>query len=275
MPRVEVAPGYWLNVETSGRGPALVLLHGFTGSARSWGRFGNLLSAHFTLVAVDIAGHGGSDKPAEEAPYRMPRVAADLVAAVRLTGRSEAAWLGYSMGGRTALTVAALFPDAVQRLVLIGASAGIADAAERARRVTSDNGLADRIVADGVQAFVDYWESTPLFASQRSLPEDIRTTIRNGRLACDANGLANSLRGMGTGAQEPLHERLSTIGMPVLALAGEDDARYATVARELATSIPRGRAATVPAAGHAAHIENPEWCAAVVQAFLQDLGEGQ
>lgn len=268
MPRFEVAPGFSLNVEVAGAGPAIVLLHGFTGSAAGWGRFGELLRERLTTIAVDIAGHGQSDKPAEIEHYRMPQVVADIVRAVELAGFTCPAWLGYSMGGRTALHVAAAFPQSVERLALIGASAGIAEAEGRAARVADDERLAERIVSEGVPAFVDYWESVPLFASQRDLPEELRQEIRAGRLACDPIGLANSLRGMGTGAQGPLHGRLGELGMPVLAMAGERDTRYVAVAQDLAARLPRGRAAIVPAAGHAAHIENPEWCAREVITFV-------
>lgn len=268
MPRYEVAPGFSLNVEVSGSGPAIVLLHGFTGSATGWGAFGERLRERLTTVAVDIVGHGQSDKPLEVEHYRMPQVVADIVEAVRMAGFERCAWLGYSMGGRTALQVAAAFPGAVERLVLIGASPGIADAEGRAARVADDERLAQRILDEGVPTFVDYWESIPLFASQQSLPGKTRDAIRAGRLSCDPNGLANSLRGMGTGAQVPLHERLSELAMPVLAMAGELDTRYTEVARELAVAVPRGRCSVVPNAGHAAHIENPEWCAGQATAFV-------
>ena len=72
---------------------------------------------------------------------------------------------------------------------------------------------------------------------------------------------------MGTGAQEPLHEQLRGLPMPVLAMAGELDTRYTEVARELAAGVPCGRSAIVPNSGHAAQIENPEWCAEQAIAF--------
>lgn len=268
MPRYEVAPGFSLNVEVSGSGPPIVFLHGFTGSATGWGVFGERLRERLTTVAVDIAGHGRSDKPQELDHYRMPRVVADIVTAVTMAGFERCAWLGYSMGGRTALHVATAFPGAVERLMLIGASAGIADAEGRAARVADAERLAQRILDECLTAFVDYWESIPLFASQRNLPEETRAAIRTGRLGCNPTGLANSLRGMGTGAQEPLHERLSELAMPVLAMAGELDTRYTELAHELAAAISCGRSAIAPNAGHAAHLENPEWCAAQATAFV-------
>ncbi len=268
MSRYEVAPGFSLNVEVAGNGPALVLLHGFTGSAAGWGTFGDRLRERCTTVAVDIAGHGKSDKPAELEHYRMPQVVADITTAVKMAGCERAAWLGYSMGGRTALHVAAAYPGMVERLALIGASAGIADAEGRAKRIADDDRLAQSIHDDGLEAFVDYWESIPLFASQRSMPVAAQAAVRSGRLACDPVGLANSLRGMGTGSQEPLHDRLGELSMPVHAMAGELDTRYSDVARELASAVVTGTFAIAPNAGHAAQVENPEWCADQVLAFV-------
>ena len=71
MTRYDVAPGFSLNVETWGEGPPLVLLHGFTGSARAWGRFGELLGSRWRCFAVDIVGHGLSDAPADLEHYRI------------------------------------------------------------------------------------------------------------------------------------------------------------------------------------------------------------
>ncbi|GAB4332805.1 MAG: 2-succinyl-6-hydroxy-2,4-cyclohexadiene-1-carboxy late synthase [Dehalococcoidia bacterium] len=270
MTRYEVAPGCHLNVDVAGSGPPLVLLHGFTGSARSWGEFGEALARAFTTIAVDIVGHGASDSPAALDHYRMPRAVAGIVRAVELAGYPRAHWLGYSMGGRTALHVAAAFPRAVDRLVLIGASPGIQDPAERAARVASDEALAARIERDGIECFVDYWEDIPLFATQRRLPAEVRARIRAGRLASNPTGLANSLRGMGAGAQEPIHAQLGTMTMPALVLAGSEDAKYVEVGQSIATAMPRARFARIRGAGHAAHIEAPGTCAAAVISFLQE-----
>src|SRR5690349_21293868 len=112
--RYEVAPGFSLAVEVAGAGPPIVLLHGFTGSARAWGPFRDILNRSATTITVDIVGHGKSDAPADLAHYRMPQAVADIVAAVKAAGSERAAWLGYSMGGRTALHVAAACPEVVE-----------------------------------------------------------------------------------------------------------------------------------------------------------------
>lgn len=266
--QIEVAPGFHLNVEVNGSGPPLALLHGFTGSARSWGRFGEILATRFTTLAIDIVGHGASDSPLDLTHYSMDAAAGDVVAAVASLGYTETHWLGYSMGGRLALHVATAHPAFVTRLALIGASAGLRTAEERAARVASDAKLVEMIEAEGVEEFTNYWEAIPLFASQTRLPGEQRAAIRAGRLRNSPLGLANSLRGMGTGEQRALHDLLPSLPIPVLALAGELDVKYTEIAYELAVAIPHGVAMIIPDAGHAAQLEQPVLCAGAVSAFL-------
>lgn len=269
MTRHEVAPGFSLNVEVDGEGPPIVLLHGFTGSAKGWGEFGRLLASHFTTVAIDIVGHGDSDSPENIDPYRMEQVARDLVEAAKLAGFPRATWLGYSMGGRTALHVAAAHPQAVERLIIIGGSPGLETEAERKARIAADEELADRIERDGIAAFVDYWENLALFATQRRLPQGIQDEVRAGRLRCNPRGLANSLRGMGTGAQAPLFDKLARFNFPVLLLAGAEDAKFSAIAHQMGAAIPGSRVEIIPEAGHAAQLEQPEHCARLVSAFIE------
>ena len=257
MPRFDVE-GLGLHAEVTGSGPPLVLLHGFTGSADTWSGLTAALAADYTVIAPDLIGHGRSDAPEEVERYRMPRAAADLVALVRQMGHERAAWLGYSLGGRTALQVVADHPGAVEALILEGASPGIADAEERDARVRSDEAMAERIERDGVEAFVDTWEQVPLFASQLALPAGTRAAIRATRTANTATGLANSLRGMGAGAQDPVLDRLATIRVPTLLIAGELDTKYVEIARDMARTMPDATMHAIEGAGHAAHLERPE-----------------
>ncbi|HEY7269012.1 MAG TPA: alpha/beta fold hydrolase, partial [Dehalococcoidia bacterium] len=92
--------------------------------------------------------------------------------------------------------------------------------------------------------------------------------LRAQRLRNSTVGLANSLRGMGAGAQEPVMDHLHEIGVPTLFLAGELDSRYAELAPQMAARIPGAEARIIAAAGHAAHLERPEAFAGEVAGFL-------
>jgi 2-succinyl-6-hydroxy-2,4-cyclohexadiene-1-carboxylate synthase len=262
-------------VTVAGSGPPLLLLHGFTGSTASWERQFAVFSAGYRVLGVDLIGHGGTDAPADPTRYTMDRVVQDVLTLLgRLAPRTPVRVLGYSMGGRTALALAAAAPERVAALILESASAGIAGAEKRAARVAADTALAARIEAEGVSAFVDYWAQLPLFATQRGLPREVLATQRAQRLANRAVGLANSLRGMGAGAQAPLHDRLPLLPMPVLLIAGALDGKYRVLAEEMAGRIPRSMVDIVEHAGHTVHLEAPARFNAAVLAFLAAVDRG-
>jgi 2-succinyl-6-hydroxy-2,4-cyclohexadiene-1-carboxylate synthase len=209
--------------------------------------------------------------PAEPERYDMEQAVADLTALLDRLGISRAAWLGYSMGGRVALQFAEAQPARVAALVLESASPGIADPAERAARVRSDEALADFIEQEGIAAFVDRWERLPLFASQVRLPDATREALYRQRLANDPVGLANSLRGIGQGAQAPIHDRLGEVEAPALLVVGEEDAKFRCLAADMCSAMPAARVETIAGAGHAPHLEQPNAFQEIVLDFLTDL----
>lgn len=266
MSRIEVN-GVALNVETWGQGRPLLCLHGFSGSAATWAPFAGAWPG-WRIVAVDLLGHGASDAPADPARYRMERAVEDLAALLDAVAIPRLAVLGYSMGGRVALHFALFEPERVEALILEGASPGIDNPAERAVRVSSDEELAAFIEREGIAAFVDRWEALPLFATQRRLPAEVLARQRAQRLANRPEGLANSLRGMGAGAQTPLTERLGEIRLPTLLIAGALDEKYRALAQRMAKSMPDAEAVIVPDAGHAVHLERPGDFARAVREFF-------
>lgn len=271
MTRIAVN-GVHLNVEVSGEGPPLLLLHGFSGSAATWTPHLEVWQG-FTAIAVELLGHGASDCPADQRRYRMERCLDDLVALLdRLpaSGGRRVAVLGYSMGGRVALRLALRAPERLWALALESASPGIEDASERAARARSDADLADDIERDGLEAFVERWQALPLFASQARLPVAVRDELRRQRLQNDPRGLAGSLRGLGTGQQEPVLDRMDEIRIPVLLLTGDLDDKYCALARRMAAALPCARAEVVPDAGHAVHLERPQAFAGAIRGFLEE-----
>lgn len=268
----DVSYHYTISEATAGEPPSppLVLLHGFTGSAANWRPLQDALAPRFTTIAIDLLGHGQSDAPADPARYAMAQSARDVAALLSAVVPGPVHLLGYSMGGRLALYLALTYPQRVQRLVLESASPGLAEAAARRDRVASDEALADRIEVEGVPAFVAHWEQIPLFASQQSLPDAVRSRLREQRLRNRAVGLANSLRGMGTGVQPALWDRLPALAMPVLLLSGEHDAKFCAIARQMAAQMPAATHVTIPDAGHTIHLERPDAFRRTVHSFLEE-----
>jgi len=254
-----------LNVRVEGEGDPLLLLHGFTGSSLSWGEdlTAGLAQAH-RVIAVDLLGHGESDVSSDPDRYRLPELLADLEEVLDALDVDRARWLGYSMGGRLALAGAVTIPNRVSSLILESASPGLETEKERAGRRRADEALAEGILRGGMDAFVDHWMGLPLFATQGKLPAHIRAAARERRLKNDPQALAACLRGMGTGTQTSYWDRLGSIDMPTLLLAGEEDLKFTQIAQRMADVIEGATLRLMPMAGHAIHLENPfAWLAAV------------
>ncbi|MDQ2884737.1 MAG: 2-succinyl-6-hydroxy-2,4-cyclohexadiene-1-carboxylate synthase [Chloroflexota bacterium] len=250
----------------------LVLLQGFTGSARNWeSLFADLALPGWRVVALDMLGHGRSSVPDDAARYGMEHCQEDILAVLQELGvqAGEAVLLGYSMGGRIALYTA--FSRFFRALILESASPGIADVREREQRRSSDNALAAFIEQEGVAPFVERWEKLPLFASQSNLPIAQQEALHRQRLQNQAAGLANSLRGVGTGAQPALSAQLSTLDLPVLLIAGELDAKFCHIARQMARDLPHATLHIVAGAGHTVHLEQPAVFAQLVTQFCSCL----
>ncbi len=254
------------HVETHGIGEPLVLLHGFTGSGASWAAQAAAFVSDFRVVTIDLLGHGHTTSPSDSTRYAIDSASRDLIAIGDSLDLDRFNLLGYSMGGRLALFTALTYPDRINRLILESASPGLRTAAERGARIASDNALADRIERDGIAAFADYWSNLTLFASQAS---GVRQRLHDQRLHNNPTGLANSLRGMGTGVQPPLWDRLGELTMPTLLIAGEQDAKFCAINREMQQIIPQAKLEIVVGAGHTVHAEQPERHYEIVRSFLK------
>ena len=267
------ARGVGLAVFIGGRpdAPPVVVLHGFTGSAASMEGVSAGLRDEFRVHAIDLVGHGESDAPDDVALYSMDACVAQVIAVLDAVGIARAHFIGYSMGGRVALSLAASEPGRVGSLVLVGVSPGERDPAARAQRMEADDALARGILDRGVEAFVDDWMALPLFASQRRLGEEALALARRQRLTCRPLGLANSLRGMGSGAMPALTERLGEIDRPVLLVVGAEDSKFSAVADAMLPAFPQAELIEIAEAGHAAHLEQPQVFQAVCQDFLRSV----
>jgi 2-succinyl-6-hydroxy-2,4-cyclohexadiene-1-carboxylate synthase len=254
-----------LAARVQGTGRRVVLVHGFTQSKSSWNLIAEQLGKLCEVVAIDLPDHGDSSEIH----------ASSLEEAAGLVGRSggRASYVGYSLGGRVCLTLALGRPELIDSLVLVGATPGIVADSDRAARVTADNALADRLDPPGAPGsgldlddFLSEWLAGPLFAHLTSDQADL-----DSRKVNTSAGLARSLRTTGTGTQIPSHDRLHELSMPVLLVAGANDARFSTIAREMKTAIGLNASTSfIEDAGHAAPFEQPREFAAVVARFLAE-----
>jgi 2-succinyl-6-hydroxy-2,4-cyclohexadiene-1-carboxylate synthase len=234
--------------------PALVLLHGFTQTGASWSPVIATLDERYRALAPDIRGHGSASE-------RQPVTLAAVIGDIEELTVDQLILAGYSMGGRIALHLALALPDRVQRLVLVGASPGIADPDERAARRAADELLAEEIERSSIEQFARRWAAGPLLADQAPA---VAAAAHEDRLRSAPAGLARALRGLGTGALPPLWDRLGELRMPVALVVGERDQKFQSIAAQMAERIAQAQVVLVPAAGHAVHLEAPQAVAAAI-----------
>jgi 2-succinyl-6-hydroxy-2,4-cyclohexadiene-1-carboxylate synthase len=233
----------------------LVLLHGFGGTHLAWdGVIGRLGPERYRPLAPDLPGHG---ERAAERPITFEA----CVAAVLAQAPPSFTLCGYSLGGRIALLLALAAPERVERLVLVSASPGIEDAAERERRREADEQLAQRLEDEPFERFISAWRAQPLFAED---PPPVAAHAAALMRRNQPRALAAAMRGLGAGEMEPVWDRLGELAMPVDLVAGERDERYCALARRALPRLPRGRL-TVLAGGHVLPLEDPDGLAALLE----------
>lgn len=237
-----------------GESPPVVCLHGFTQTGRSWSQVADLLGDGVETYCPDAPGHGLSGRCRLDITHYADALASSLPPSI---------FVGYSMGGRTALHVAIRHPASTLGLLLVGATPGLSDSIERNARRESDDRLADRLESMDIDDFLEEWLGQPLFSTLSRDDWDLADRRRN-----DVHGLAHSLRTAGTGVQESLWDLLSEITCPVVLVTGERDKKFEAIAERMSHLLGGPiEHVRVPMRGHAVHIEDPH----VVADLIGDL----
>ena len=228
----------------------VVFVPGFMQRGGAWRAVAGLLSERYEPILLDHRAHDFEGRLAEIADAGEGAVLA-----------------GYSLGGRLALHAALRDPGRYAALVIVGASAGIEDAAARAARAEADERLASWMEGRQIEDVVSVWERQPLFADQS---DTLVEEQRPGRLDHDPLDLASLLRTAGQGALAPVWSRLGGLELPLLAVAGSRDERYTAAAQRIAAAVPSGTARTVEDTGHAAQLQRPDAVARLLVDFLDE-----
>jgi 2-succinyl-6-hydroxy-2,4-cyclohexadiene-1-carboxylate synthase len=249
-----------MDMDPSGQAPPIVFIPGFMQPGAAWAPVAERLAERYPsaarLILLDHREHTYEGRLRE------------------IAGVGEGAVLcGYSLGGRLALRAALSDPDRYAGLAVVGATAGIEAPGQRTMRAEADQKLASWIETQAIDRVVALWERQPLFADQSELLIEAQ---RPGRLAQDPRGLALLLRTAGQGALEPVWQQLHSLSIPLMAVAGSIDERYAEAARRMAGAVPAGRVELVHSAGHAPHLQQPDAVARLLADFVDnDLGQGR
>ncbi len=279
--------------------PVVVLLHGFLGSRRDFASLQNTLSRSFETVAIDLPAHGDSAWLRAAAPgWLGAALALSLATEVdRLAPQRQIVIVGYSMGGRLAMQLAAdddALAGRISALITLSASAGIEDTEARATRMARDEKLAERLGGMSALDFARWlrreWYSLPLWGRARPLSSDaafepmIRRRVDGARLSA----LAEVLVALSPGRVRALNDWLRKPPFRLLYVAGDDDEAYAGAARALAapgedaakaegedsvllrTDHPNLSVRLVPQAAHNLLAQAPNTVARLVAQFIED-----
>src|SRR5437867_6230616 len=109
--------GHRITYRTAGSGPVLLLIHGIAGSSATWDEVMPWLAERYCVIAPDLLGHGGSEKPRGD--YSLGAYASGLRDLLGILGLERATVVGHSLGGGVAMQFAYQFPERCERLVLV------------------------------------------------------------------------------------------------------------------------------------------------------------
>jgi 2-succinyl-6-hydroxy-2,4-cyclohexadiene-1-carboxylate synthase len=255
-----------LHVETQGSGPAVVLAHGFGGSARNWRPQLRALRDAFALSVYDARGHARSPRLASAQEARAQAVVADFAAVAEAADAAPLVAGGLSMGAATALRFALAHPERVRALLLLAPPAG-----PRSGRGVSASArdFADAIERDGLEAAGARFA----WGEASGLDPQAAGWVRAGFLEHDAQSLAHTLREYLARLESTaeLAGALAQLEQPALVIVGDGDAASLPSARELAAALPNARLAVVAGAGHVVNLAQPERVSALMREFLLSL----
>lgn len=244
----------------------IIFLHGFTGSAADWFFIHDKLPDGFYAIAIDLIGHGNSGSPEELNHYSTAAITHQLNTIILKLGLEKIVIAGYSMGGRAALSYCCRFPQTIKAAILESTTAGIQDFNQKKERVEFDLLLSEKVKLEGVEKFLEYWFSIPLFESLKDI--DNFESIKNQRTQNDVIGLSNILAGFSSGLMPNYWNKLNSIQFPALLISGELDEKFTLINSKMAELIPNAEHEIVKECGHNVHLENPALFTKLVNQFL-------
>ena len=252
MPKLD-RDGVNIHYEVHGSGPPLLLTHGYSSTSAMWQGQIAALSKQHKLILWDMRGHGQSDYPDDAAAYSEALTVADMAALLDKTGAGSAIVGGLSLGGYMSLAFYRAHPQRVRALLIIDTGPGFKkdEARDAWNKRAHDTG--ERFEREGL-------EGLQLASRERS------SVVHR-----DASGLARAARGMLTQRDAGVIETLPQIKVPSLVVVGADDTPFLAASDYMAAKIPGAQKVVIPAAGHAANIDQPQAFIDAVMPFLDSL----
>lgn len=246
--------GVGIYYEVHGKGPAILLTHGYSATSDMWRPQTEELSRDHTLVLWDMRGHGKSDYPEDPALYSEAATVADMAAILDKVGADRAIVGGLSLGGYMSLAFNVAFPQRVRALLIIDTGPGFKNDAAREQWNATARATADQLRGKGL-AYL-----------QEQSPERATSTHRS------ADGLVKAALGMLTQHDARVINSLPHIEVPALVIVGSNDAPFLNASDYMAKKIPDARKVVIPDAGHASNIDQPEIFNRAVLDFINTIG---
>lgn len=277
-PRTLELHGQQLSYTDTGTGPVLLFIHGILGSQRQWGKLVDRLDDNERVIVPDLFGHGESSKPTGD--YSLSAHAATLRDLLDHLGVSRVTLVGHSLGGGIAMQFLYLFPERVERLVLV-ASGGLG------REV---NLVLRSATLPGAEQVLSLAAAKPVLSRLQALGQglgkigfrpgsDLRAVWYGFASLGDAESrrafLATTRSVIDLGGQSiSAHERLESMPpIPTLIIWGTKDRMIPTWhALAAQRSIPHCRVELFDNAGHFPHLDDPDRFAALVRGFIRECG---
>lgn len=247
---------------------SILALHGFTGCGADFLPLAQQVGGEWHCP--ELPGHGPESQQ-DCSPQGTIDYINKLLTHHQPSDTTQKILLGYSMGARAALLHATYHPAVWDTLILISGNPGIEDKTERANRRIADAELADSIERLGMQAFLEFWQETPLIRSQKYITGNLRAKMQANRLKNTSVGLAKSLRQFGQGDAPNLWPELGKLTMPALLITGEADTKYTNIAQRMQAVLPHAIHVTIPNASHMPHLEQSDLVEKAIQTFLAHL----
>lgn len=248
-------------------GHPIVFLHGFAGTGADWDHVKADLPAGWRAIAPDLPGHGESPLPPAISFEKFPGMMDALLDSLEA---KSAVFVGYSLGARLALSLAAHLPQRVDGLILESAHPGLSDQAQRDERRVRDESDARTLDMDGLDAFFDTWHQRPVFASRRGGPGWTQE-VEKRRASNHPRRLAAVMRGLGLSAQPDFLTELRHYNGPTLLIAGAHDPPYVEHAQRIQAQRPQLRRLLLAPCGHNVHTEQPLVFRDALRDFLQTI----
>lgn len=245
----------------------LVCLHGFTGSALDWQFLSEMIDEKFYVVAIDLLGHGDSSCPENVEFYSADKQNMFLSKILTHLKIAKFFLLGYSMGGRAALSFALEQPEGLLGLILESSSPGLQLESERTARQLSDINLMEMIEKKGIGVFTEYWQDLPIFRTQKIIGNNKLEEIYKRKLDNNPVGLINSLFGFGTGSMPNYWDKIKELKTTLL-ITGEFDEKFSSINSRMQSLIDCDHE-VIKSAGHNVHLEKPDEFIILLNKFLR------